>query len=159
MARGPLIPGLREYDAPRRKRAPTFWVWTVGGIVVILALVVVGGIVAGIGPLRALGTSETPLEPVAWRPTSDPQVIQIAVTLPESGMCTGDEIVARAIERPNLVEVSAVKAAPRGQAECGGIGIAGDRAWVDLPLDEDMGTRTAVRTTDRMPLPAEPAAS
>jgi len=68
MPRDPLIPGLREYDAPRRRRrTPVFWGWLFGGIAVIVALVVAGGLVAGIGPLRALGTAETPLDPVAWR--------------------------------------------------------------------------------------------
>ena len=157
MARGPLIPGLREYDAPRRRRSPVFWMWTIGAVVSIAALVVLGGLVAGIGPLRALGTDEAPLTPVAWRSTPDPQVIQVAVALPESGLCTGDEVVVRAIERPTLLEVSAVRATPRGSGACAGIGIAGDRTWVDLALDLPMGTRMAVRQSDRVPLDAEAA--
>ena len=159
MARGPLIPGLREYDAPRRRRSPIFWMWTVGAVVSVAALVVLGGLVAGIGPLRALGTDEAPLTPVAWRPTLDPQIIQVAVALPESGLCTGDEVVVRAIERPTLLEVSAVRATPRGSGACAGIGIAGDRTWVDLALDLPMGTRMAVRQSDRVPLEAEAPAS
>ncbi|MBM3688883.1 MAG: hypothetical protein FJW80_04385 [Actinobacteria bacterium] len=153
MPRDPLIPGLREYDAPRRKRrTPAFWAWLLGGIAVIVALVVAGGLVAGIGPLRALGTAETPLNAVAWRTTLDPRVIQVAVALPESGLCTGDEVLVRIIERPNVIEVSAVRAAPRGAEECAGIGIAGDRTWVDATLDLPMGERTAVRVSDRVPL-------
>ena len=35
MARGPLIPGLREYDAPRHRRSPVFWMWTVGAVVAV----------------------------------------------------------------------------------------------------------------------------
>lgn len=156
MPRDPLIPGLREYDAPRRRRrTPAFWGWLFGGIAVIVALVVAGGLVAGIGPLRALGTAETPLDPVAWRVTPDPRVIQVAVELPESGLCTGDEVLVRVIERPNLLEVSAVRAAPRASAECAGIGIAGDRTWVDVTLDDPMGERTAVRVSDRVPLANE----
>lgn len=158
MPRDPLIPGLREYDAPRRKRRTSvFWGWLLGGVAVIVALVVAGGLVAGIGPLRALGTAETPLDPVAWRATADPQTIQVAVALPESGLCTGDEVLVRVIERPNLIEVSAVRAAPRGSAECAGIGIAGDRTWVDATLDDPMGERTAVRVSDRVPLVNETA--
>jgi hypothetical protein len=65
--------------------------------------------------------------------------------------------VVRAIERPTLIEVSAVRATPRGAGECAGIGIAGDRTWVDLSLDLPMGTRMAVRQSDRVPLEAEPA--
>lgn len=157
MPRDPLIPGLREYDAPRRKRKPAVWIYTLGIIVVAFGLIVVGGLVAGIGPLRSLGTSESPLQPMSWRPTADPRVIQVAVMLPESGLCTGDEVLVRAIERPNVLEVSAVRAAPRGAADCAGIGISGDQAWVDLSLDDPMGERTAVRTGDRMPLEKQPA--
>jgi hypothetical protein len=153
---GPLIPGLREYDAPRRRRSPVFWMWAIGSVVVVLALVVLGGLVAGIGPLRALGTEEAPLTPVSWRATDDPNLIQVAVALPDAGLCTGDEVVVRAIERPTLIEVSAVRASPRGSNECAGIGIAGDRTWVDLRLDLAMGTRMAVRESDRVPLEAEP---
>jgi len=43
MPRDPLIPGLREYDAPRRRRrTPAFWGWLFGAIAVVLALVVAG---------------------------------------------------------------------------------------------------------------------
>lgn len=158
MPRDPLIPGLREYDAPRRRRrTPALWGWFFGGLAVVVALVVAGGLVAGIGPLRALGTAETPLDPVSWRSTPDPRAIQVAVALPEAGLCTGDEVLVRVIERPNVIEVSAVRAAPRGSQECAGIGIAGDRTWVDVSLDDPMGERTAVRVSDRVPLANESA--
>jgi hypothetical protein len=157
VARGPLIPGLREYDAPRHRRSPAVWLWLAGALASVLALVVLGGLVAGIGPLRALGTDETPLNPVAWRPTADPLVIQVAVALPDSGLCTGDEVVVRTIGRPTVVEVSAARTTPRRSAGCAGIGIAGDRTWVDTGLDQPMGTRMAVRQSDRVPLQAEPA--
>jgi hypothetical protein len=130
--------------------------WTIGSVVVVLSLVVLGGLVAGIGPLRVLGTDEAPLTPVSWCTTADPKVIQVAVALPDSGLCTGDEVVVRAIERPTVIEVSAVRASPRGSDQCAGIGIAGDRTWVDLQLDLDMGTRMAVRESDRVPLEVEP---
>ena len=152
MPRDPLIPGLREYDAPKRRRNRAPWVWVLGIIAVVLGLIVVGGLVAGIGPMRYLGTSETPLQPMSWRPTSDPRVIQVAVMLPESGLCTGDEVVVRAIERPTVIEVSAVRSAPRGAEQCAGIGISGDQTWVDLPLDDPHGDRLAVREYDRLPL-------
>ena len=159
MPRDPLIPGLREYDAPRRRRRPAVWVYTLLVIAVVFGLVVVGGLVAGIGPLKSLGTAESPLQAMSWRPTADPHVIQVAVMLPESGLCTGDEVVVRAIEHPNLIEVSAVRASPRGSAECAGIGISGDQTWVDLSLNDPMGDRSAVRASDRMPLDKQPAAS
>ena len=154
--RGPLIPGLREYDAPRRKRAPAIWVWSIAGVVSVAVLVLVGGIAAGIGPLRALGVVETPLNPVSWRQTADPEVLQIAVALPEAGLCTGDDVVVRTVERPTVIEVTAARAAPRGSADCAGIGIAGDRTWVDVRLGEPRGDRSLIRMPDRVPLEAEP---
>ena len=156
MARGPLIPGMREYDAPRRRRAPTVWVWSIAIVVAATLLIVVAGIVSGIGPLRALGLQETPLDAVGWRATADPQVIQVAVALPESGLCTGDEVIVRGLERSTVVEVSAVRAAPRGSEGCAGIGIAGDRTWVDLALGAALGERSVIRSGDRVPLEAEP---
>jgi len=85
-------------------------------------------------------------------------VIQVAVALPDSGLCTGDEVVVRTIERRTVVEVSAARTTPRRSAGCAGIGIAGDRTWVDNRLDLPMGTRMAVRQSDRVPLEAEPQA-
>jgi hypothetical protein len=155
MARGPLIPGMREYDAPRRRRAPTVWVWSIAAVVAVTVLVVVAGIVSGIGPLRALGLQETPLNAVGWRATENPAVIQVAVALPESGLCTGDEVIVRGLERSNVVEVSAVRAAPRGSDGCAGIGIAGDRTWVDLSLGSALGERSVIRSGDRVPLELE----
>jgi hypothetical protein len=153
--RGPLIPGVREYDAPRRKRTPAIWVWSIAGVVAVAVLVLVGGIAAGIGPLRAFGVVETPLTPVSWRATDQPDTLQIAVALPESGLCTGDDVLVRTIERPTVIEVTAVRAAPRGSAECAGIGIAGDRTWVDVTLGEPLGERTLIRMPDRIPLQTE----
>jgi hypothetical protein len=153
--RGPLIPGLREYDAPRRRRAPAIWVWTLAVIFSVGILVVVGGIAAGIGPLRAFGVVETSLTPVAWRPGETPAQLQVAVGLPDSGLCTGDEVFVRVLERPSVVEVSAIRAAPRSSADCAGIGIAGDRTWVDVRLADDLGDRTVIRMPDRIPLPLE----
>lgn len=155
MARGPLIPGLREYDAPRRRRAPAVWVWTLAGVAVVVALVVVGGIVAGIGPLRALGLVETPLSSIAWRETPDPRTVQVAVVLPDTGLCTGDEVFVRAIERSAVVEVDAVRASPRGSEDCTATGIAGDRVWVDVVLADPIAGRTVVRISDRVPLERE----
>ena len=158
MPNGPLIPGLREYDAPRRRRrAKGLWLGVVAAAVVVVLLVVLGGLVAGIGPLRALGTSESPLTPLAWRATDNPYLVQVSVALPDSGLCTGDEIVVRAIEQPDVVEVSAARTSPRGSDQCAGIGIAGDATWVDLTLDQPMGSRMAIRADDRVPLQGEPA--
>lgn len=153
--RGPLIPGLREYDAPRRKRASAIYVWSVAGVIAVAVLVLVGGIAAGIGPLRAFGVVETTLTPVSWRPGEQPDTLQVAVALPESGLCTGDDVLVRTIERPTVVEITAVRAAPRGSADCAGIGIAGDRTWVDVRLGDPLGERSLIRMPDRIPLVEE----
>ncbi len=156
--RGPLIPGLREYDAPRRKRAPAIWVWTIAGAIAVAVLVLVGGIAAGIGPLRAFGVVETPLTPVSWRAGEQPNTLQVAVALPEAGLCTGDDVLVRTIERPTVLEVTAIRAAPRGSADCAGIGIAGDRTWVDVRLGAPLNGRSVIRMPDRTPLLEESAA-
>lgn len=150
--RGPLIPGLREYDAPRRRRAPAIWVWTMSGVVAVAVLVLVGGIAAGIGPLRAFGVVESPLSPVSWRAGDQPNTLQVAVALPDSGLCTGDDVFVRTIERPTVIEVTAVRAAPRGSADCAGIGIAGDRTWIDVRLGAPLEGRSLIRMPDRTPL-------
>jgi hypothetical protein len=153
--RGPLIPGMREYDAPRRKRASAVWIWLVMGAVSLGILVLVGGIAAGIGPLRALGVVETPLTALSWRETADPELIQVAVALPPAGLCTGDEVSVRLVERPGVVEVSPVRSAPRSSDECAGVGIAGDRTWVDVSLSMPLAGRSVIGMPGRIPLLVE----
>ena len=41
MAQGPLIPGMREFDRPR-KGWPSWIYWLLAGVAVVLVLVVVG---------------------------------------------------------------------------------------------------------------------
>lgn len=154
--RGPLIPGVREFDAPRRKRASAVVVWGLVGVVSVAILVLVGGIAAGIGPLRALGVVETPLSALSWRATEDPMVIQVAVALPAAGLCAGDEVRVRLLERPRVIEVSPYRAAPRSSDECSGVGIAGDRTWVDVSLSSALGERSVIAMPGRIPLLIEP---
>jgi hypothetical protein len=156
MQTGPLIPGMREIDAPRRSHAAT-WLWILGAVGLIAALVVLAGVVGGVGPLRALGARETPLQPVAYRLTSDPAVLQVAVALPTSGLCAGDEVRATGVERGPRVEVAAARVQAPGQEVCSGVGIAGDSTWVDVVLDQPLGERTVIRVEDRQPLPREAA--
>lgn len=155
---GPLIPGLREYDAPRHRRTAP-WLWLAGTVVVLVVVVVAAGLLAGVGPLRALGAAETPLKAVAWRPTAVGTTIQVAVAVPPSGLCAGDEVTAVGVERGPRIEVSAVRVQPRTRDVCSGVGIAGDRVWVDVTLDQPVGQRTLVRAADRFPLPKEGAAA
>jgi len=154
--RGPLIPGMREYDAPRRRRGSALWLWSGVGVVSVVLLVVVGGIAAGIGPLRSLGVVETPLTALNWRATDDPEVLQVAVALPDSGLCTGDEVRVRVLERPRVVEMTTYRAAPRSSDECAGVGIAGDRTWVDVELANPLGERSIIAMPGRIPLLIEP---
>lgn len=150
---GPLIPGMREFDRPRG-RGPAWVVWVVVSAVVLVALVVLAGFAGGVGPLRVLGQSTTPLEAVAYRVTGDAAVIEIAVTLPPSGLCRDDAIDAVAFERSNRVEVET--SVTRGRAaSCTVTTIGGDVRWVDLRLDSPLGTRTVIRATDREPLARE----
>lgn len=153
---GPLIPGMREFDRPR-SGWPRWLTGLVIGVLVLVVLVVLAGFAGGVGPLRVLGQSTTPLEAVAYRVTEDAAVIEIAVTLPPSGLCRDDVIDAVAFERSNRVEVET--SVTRGRAaSCTVTTIGGDVRWVDLRLDTPLGTRTVIRATDREPLTRESAA-
>jgi hypothetical protein len=153
---GPLIPGLQEYDAPRRRRGG-FLPWVLLALGLLAALTLIAGLIGGVGPLRALGAAESSMEPVAWRPTGSELVIQVAVAVPSAGFCAGDEVKALAVERGPRIEVSASRTQPRNQDVCSGVGIAGDRVWVDVAIDAPVAGRPVIRTTDRQPLPQEEA--
>jgi hypothetical protein len=155
---GPLIPGMREIDVRRRHHTAP-WLWLAAGVAVVLALVVLAGVVAGVGPLRALGARETPLQAVAWRPTTDTRLIQVAVAIPPEGLCAADEVRAIGVERGPRIEVSAARVQSAAGGSCAGIGIAGDSTWVDVRLNDPLGDRTVIRAEDRAPLPREAAAA
>lgn len=145
----------REFDVPRRRSlAPLLWVLAI--LAVIVGLAVAAGLVGGVGPLRILGVREQDLAPIAWRATGDPALIQVAVALPPAGLCSGDEIYATAFERGPRLEIGAVLAEPRNRAVCSGIGIAGDRVWVDLRLDDASRGLAFVSVVDKSPLLEEP---
>lgn len=150
MVRGPLIPGIEEFDVPP-KGVPS-WVWWVVGIVgFLIALTVLGGIFGGVGPLRTLGLTTQELSPVAYRPLANERAIQVAVALPPQGLCRGENIEVQAIEQSNRIEVSTFVTRPRN-VNCAGAGVAGDRAWVDVTLRFDLGERSVIRSSDRTPL-------
>ena len=147
---GPLIPGMREFDRPRG-RGPAWVVWVVMTMAVLAVVVVLAGFAGGVGPLRALGVTTTPLEAVGYRPTSDQMVIQVAVTPPPSGLCRTDEVRAVAFERSNRVEVESSVTRSRSSS-CPVTTIGGDVRWIDVQLDSPLGTRTVIRASDREPL-------
>ena len=153
MAGGPLIPGLEEFDRPR-SGWPRWLTWLVVVVLTVGAMVVLAGLVGGVGPLRALGSTTTPLAAVQYRLTDDPAVIEVAVRLPESGLCRDDVIDAVAFERGARVEVDlAVTRSRRG--DCALATIGGDVRWVPVTLDAGLGSRTVIRVSDREPVPRE----
>lgn len=153
MGNGPLIPGLYEFDAPR-KRVPGWVWWVVSAGALVLALVVLGGFFGGVGPLRSVGLVSQSLQPITFRPTTNDSVIQVAVALPANSLCPDTEIVVTAFERGPRVEVEATAISPR-TSSCPSTGIAGDRAWVDVQLRNVLGERTVIRTGDRQALPRD----
>ena len=157
MGNGPLIPGLQEFDGPRRRLPRAVW-WTIIGIAVAIAVVLLVGLFAGTGPARSLGLVTDPLQPVAYRPTTSEQVIQVAVGVPADGLCRSDDVQVRAFARSNRIEVAAERTRARNAA-CQSTGIAQDRVWVDVALDEPLGDRQVIREIDRGPLPRETSGS
>ncbi len=153
MGNGPLIPGMSEFDAPR-KRLPVWVWWVASGIALVLVLIVLGGFFGGVGPLRSVGLVQQTLQPVSYRPTTNDSVIQVAVALPASSLCPDTEISVQAFERGPRVELEATAISPR-TSSCPSTGIAGDRAWVDVQLRENLGERTVIRTVDRQALPRD----
>lgn len=153
MPRGPLIPGIEEFDAPRRG-VPRF-VRILIVVAILAALFTLAlGLLAGAGPLRALGQVESDLKPVAYRVTSDDTVIAVAVTLPEGGLCPDDDVTVTGFERGFRVEIKARVVRSR-TASCPETGIAGDSTWVDVALTQPLDDRSVIRLSDRQPLTRE----
>lgn len=157
MVNGPLIPGLKEFDGPR-KGLPRFVWWILAGVAVAIAVLVLVGLFAGTGPARSLGLLTQPLQPVAYRPTTSPEVIQVAIAVPPEGLCRGDELDVRAFARSTRIEVSAVRTSPRN-ANCETTGIVNDKVWMDVAIDAPLLDRQVIRESDRQPLPRETGAS
>lgn len=153
MTSGPLIPGWKEFDGPR-KRTPRIVVLFVALLVIVGLLVGVGGFVGGVGPLRALGWVSDPLLPLAYRPTTDPRQIQVSVALPSRGFCLEDDVSVIASEGDLAVEVTGSWSRPR-TSSCAATGVTEDHTWVDVSLRADLGVRTVVRAADGEPLPRE----
>ncbi len=54
MTSGPLIPGMNEFDGPRRRVPRIVW-WIAAACGVVVLLIGVAGFGGGVGPLRTLG--------------------------------------------------------------------------------------------------------
>jgi hypothetical protein len=144
---------MREFDRPR-SRWPSWLGWLIGAVAAIVALIVLAGFVGGVGPLRVLGLTSTALSPVSYRPAASDTSIQVAVALPPSGLCRGDELTAVAFERSNRVEVETTLVRSRN-GECTLTSMGGDLRWIVVGLDHPLGTRTVISAADRTPLPRE----
>lgn len=156
MPQGPLIPGLREFDRPRRG----FPRWVVGiimAMVVGLILLIIAGFVGGVGPLRLLGQTTYPLEAVAYRGTPDSAAIEVAVTLPDQGLCRDDDLVVVPFERSNRIELEASVTRARS-SNCEPVTMGGDLRWVSVTLDNPLGDRQVIMVEGRQPLTKETAA-
>ena len=155
MTSGPLIPGMNEFDGPRR-RVPRFVGWVAAGCGVVVILIAAAGLVGGVGPLRSLGLLTDDLQPVAYRTTLDESQIDVAVALPPGGLCPDADIQVSAFERGARVEVEAQVQSSR-TSDCPVTGIVGDRVWANVALDSPLGERQVIRAVDREPLPREDA--
>lgn len=156
MANGPLIPGLREFDRPG-KGWPGWVLWLIAAVAVLLVLVLAAGFVGGVGPLRTLGLATTELAPVQYRPTATDNVIQVAVAMPPTGLCRDDDVSVVAFERGNRIELESSVTRSR-RSNCPVTIIGGDLRWVDVVLDQALGTRTVIRLSDRAAVPRETGA-
>lgn len=143
---GPLIPGVQEFDRPRKSR----WRWValiVGILIAAFAIVLVLGVFAGRGPLRSLGVNVENLQVINWRPTENEDVIELAVTIPAGGLCRTSVIEPVVAEGADAITVSAsVEQSKR--AACAQQETLGDRTWVMVQLGAPVGERSVVRSSD-----------
>jgi hypothetical protein len=150
MPQGPLIPGIEEFDRPKRGW-PKWLTLVVVGVLLLGALIVVAGFVGGVGPLRVLGQSIVPLTAVAYRELPDPLAIEVAVTTPREGLCRNDELVVVAYERGNRVEVEGSVTRSR-TSSCQTVTMGGELTWVQVELESALGERTVINVEGREPL-------
>lgn len=157
MAGGPLIPGLKEFDGPKRGVPRLVW-W----LVVLVLLVGLGlgflGVFAGVGPLRSLGLVTDALTPVAFRPTTDEQVVQVALAVPPEGLCDRAPIDVLAQESVERVVVSASVTSLRN-ASCTKSMAGEGQVWVDVFLEAPLGSRMVVKASDGRELPRQTSAN
>ena len=156
MVNGPLIPGLREFDGPKRQIPRVVW-WVAILIVLSGVGVVLAGVFASAGPMRGLGLVSEGLQPVAYRPTTSEQVLQVALALPPEGLCRQDTVDVSTVEDASFVRVSATRTSARSGA-CAATGSSGDRMWVDVQLAGPLGERRVVAANDSEALPRDTSA-
>jgi hypothetical protein len=153
---GPLIPGLREFDGPKRRIPRVVW-WAVVLVVASGLAIVLAGVFASSGPMRGLGLVSEELQPVAYRPTTSEQALQVALALPPEGLCRQDTVDVSTTEDESFVRVTATRTSARSGA-CAATGSSGDRMWVDVQLAAPLGERRVVASTDSEALPRDTSA-
>lgn len=157
MAGGPLIPGLKEFDGP--KRGVPAIVWILLAVVVLAGLsVAFAGVFMGSGPLRELGLVTDQLEPVAYRPTTDDRVLQVAVAVPPEGLCETSPVDVRAVESAANVSISASITTLRNSS-CARTMAGEGEVWVDVFLAAPLDARALVKASDGRELPRQTAAN
>lgn len=157
MVKGPLIPGLREFDGPRRGVPGLVWALL---ILVLLALLLIGflGVFRGMGPLRGLGLATESLQPVAFRPTTDDRVIQVAVAVPTEGLCELDPVDVQATETVNEIAIASSITSLRNSS-CAKVVAPDGEVWVDVVLNGPLDGRMVVKASDGRELPRQSAAN
>ncbi len=150
---GPLIPGMLEFDRPRKKNPVVIWVLL--GLVVLAGIVILGlGVFAAAGPFRQLGLITEKLEPLAFRPTIVESVVQLSVALPAGGLCADEVVDVSLVQDVTAVYVGASVTTPR-HISCTAVGQSADQVWVDVQLIDPLGQRQVVRAADGQVLSRE----
>lgn len=150
---GPLLPGVEEFDVPRRPWPR--WVAVLLVLVVGTALAVPAlGFVAGVGPMRSLALETTELPPLAYRPTTNERVVQVSVGVPAAGICPDAVVEPSAEESASGVRVRIALTQDRN-ADCGTSGAGTQRQWVDIELAGPLAGRSVARASDGTVLPRE----
>ncbi len=142
---GPLIPGLNEFDRPKRG-FPLWAGFLIATTVIIALLLTIWGFAAGSGPFSSIGQVSEELQPDGYRPTVDLDVIQVNVTPPKSGICPDQNLAVTALESPSEIEVAVTLSGPRSSS-CQESASSGS-IWIDVLLQDPLAGRAIVRSID-----------
>ncbi|CAB4886674.1 MAG: hypothetical protein F2793_09910 [Actinobacteria bacterium] len=156
MINGPLIPGLREFDGPRRRLPRLVWL-LLAAVVVAGCVVLALGVFSASGPMRSLGLVTDEMQTVAYRPTTTDLVIQVAVALPPEGICRSDDLTLEGSEVGSRIEVRATRTTPRNSV-CQPVSSSAEQMWIDVVLDSPLADRSVVRASDLQALPRDTSA-
>jgi len=142
---GPLVPGFNEFDRPKRG-FPRWAGFFIAAVVAIAAFLLIWGFAAGSGPFSSLGLVTEELQPSGYRPTVDTDVIQVNAAPPQSGICPDQTLDVAVSESPSEIGLALTLSGPRSSS-CQG-NAQSESIWIDVLLNEPLGDRTIVRTSD-----------